>query len=64
MHGTVFVDVFIYLFIYGLFNDIRRFDCVALNMWIIVHIEFENRWKKVAWSQFKAFVWGGQKKTT
>jgi hypothetical protein len=40
MHGAVFVDVFIYLFIGGLFNDIRRFDCVALNMRIIVHSEF------------------------
>jgi len=39
-------------FICGVLNDVRRFDCVALNMRIIVHSEFESRWKNVSWPQF------------
>ena len=54
------LDVFIYVFICGLFNDILRFFffyCLALNMRIIVHSEFGSRWKKVVVPQFKAFDW-------
>jgi len=59
MHGAVFVDVFVYLFICVLFNDIRLIDCVAWNMRIIVHSEFDSPWEKVVCPQLKAFVWGG-----